>query len=238
MTKPSDNSFNQTSCRAVEEKSNAHERVLMEWSTKTIKSPPKEIMKAQLWLFAGATLMNIFVTAITWNNLPQYMFGLFSAYVFSYALTIYFILILRQKTVFNYSITANHGKVEYFRNHPESSGTIFKSLAIFIILFFSGVAIYTGSLAFMIGPAAMTLGAAKFLLGWKNNITNSRSSPWAEYNFVTVDRSRLMIVTHRTNQSVGFEARFQETATFDRYLKILKTVLPSSAIYTEKSWQW
>ncbi len=238
MTKPSDNSFNQISCRAFEEEPSAHERVLMEWSTKTIKSPPKEIMKAQLWLFAGATLMNIFVTTITWNNLPQYMLGLLSAYIFSYALTIYFIFILRQKTAFNYSITENHGKVEHYRHHPESSGTIFKSLAIFIILFFSGVAIYTGSLAFLIGPAAMALGAARSLLGWKNKITNSRSSPWAEYNFVTIDRSRLMIITHRTNQSVGFEARFQETATFDRYLSTLKAVLPSSAIYTEKNWQW
>ncbi|MFJ2483623.1 permease [Pseudomonas sp. NPDC087598] len=232
-----EDTFNhRTSNKKLNKEPKPQEVELMNWSTKTIKSSPKDIMKAQLWLIAGATLMNALVTAAVWQNLPKYNTGLLIAYIFSYALTGYFILILRQKTVFNYRLTETHGEVEHYRYYPRYAGTIFKGFASFTVLFFVGASLYTGSLSFMIGPATMALGASRFLFGWKNEITNLRSSPWREYNFVTIDRKRLMVVTHRSNQSVGFETRFTEDTELEKYLNNLKKLLPKSAIYSEKNW--
>ena len=83
----------------------------------------------------------------------------------------------------------------------------------------SDLAIYTHSLLFLVGPAAIALGSAKFLLGWKNKTTQLTSSPWQEYNFVTIDTKRLMVVAHRTNPTVGFEARLPNKELLDQYLR-------------------
>jgi len=211
---------------------------LMRWTTKTIKSSPREIMKAQLLLITGAMAMNLVVTCIVWGNLPKYTFGLLSAYTLSLILTIYFILIVRQKTIFNYRITKQQGETEYFHYYPRLAAPLFKFLAVFTLLIFVGATIYSGSFLFMIGPAAMALGSAKFLLGWKNEIKHLTSSPWREYNFVTVDRTRLIVISHRTNPTVGFEARFPNTQLLDQYLKTLKMLLPNTATYIEKNWEW
>lgn len=210
----------------------------MSWTTKTIKSPPKEIIKAQLWLIAGATLMNLLATFIAWSNLPKYTPGLISAYILSYSMTIYFILILRQKTIFNYCITRQMGKIEYFRHYPNFAAPMFKYLAIFTVVSFFIAALYTGSFLLLIGPAAMALGAARMLFGWKNEVKHLQSSPWNEYNFVTIDRKRLIIIAHRTNQTIGFEARFPNKQLLDQYLQTLKTVIPTTVTHTEKSWEW
>ncbi|GAB0066869.1 hypothetical protein IBA8402_26320 [Pseudomonas syringae] len=100
------------------------------------------------------------------------------------------------------------------------------------------VAILTGSLLFLIGPVAMAFIAAIKLLNWENPIHHEKSLPWGEYNFVTVDRKRLMIITHRTDITLGFEARFQHELLFNKYLNFLHTVLPSTAEFTEKAWKW
>ncbi|WP_143505373.1 hypothetical protein [Pseudomonas sp. ICMP 460] len=106
------------------------------------------------------------------------------------------------------------------------------------MLLFVGAAIYTQSPAFLVGPAALALGSAKLLLGWKNESKYIKSSPWLEYNSVTIDTKRLMVVTHRTNPTVGFEARFPNKKLLDHYISAIKPLLPASAKYEEKSWNW
>lgn len=214
------------------------ENSLMSWDIKTINAPPKEIMKVQFLLIAGATAMNLLVTLVAWENLPAYTPGLLAAYVFSYVLTIIFILISRQKTAFNYTITKHSGEVELTLHFSSFSAPFFKFIAIFTASLFIGAAIYTHSLLFLVGPAAIALGSAKFLLGWKNKTTQLTSSPWQEYNFVTIDTKRLMVVAHRTNPTVGFEARFPNKELLDQYLSTIKLLLPAHAKYEEKSWSW
>ncbi|GFM68659.1 hypothetical protein PSCICJ_47770 [Pseudomonas cichorii] len=161
-----------------------------------------------------------------------------AGYVAFYSYVFYLILVFRQKTVFNYSVTSQKALLEYYDYYPDFAGPFFKGIAIFTILLFLGVALVTGSLLFLVGPAAMSLGAARTLLNWENKIHNEESLPWNEYNFVTVDRKRSMIITHRTDITLGFEARFSNKELFEQYLQFLHSVLPPTAEYLEKDWEW
>ncbi|KOG04841.1 Uncharacterized protein ABJ98_4526 [Pseudomonas syringae pv. aceris] len=153
-------------------------------------------------------------------------------------LAYYLCLLIRQKTIYNYTITTHHAFVEYYLHYPDFASSFFKGIAIFVMLVFGFVAILTGSLLFLVGPVAMAFIAAIKLLNWENPIHHEQSLPWGEYNFVTVDRKRLMIITHRTDVTLGFEARFQHEVLFNKYLSFLHTVLPSTAEFTEKAWKW
>lgn len=153
-------------------------------------------------------------------------------------LAYYLCLLIRQKTIYNYTITTHHALVEYYLHYPDFASSFFKGIAISVIMLFVFVAILTGSLLFLIGPVAMAFIAAIKLLNWENPVHHEQSLPWGEYNFVTVDRKRLMIITHRTDVTLGFEARFQQEVLFNKYLNFLHTVLPSTAEFTEKAWKW
>ncbi|WP_122384362.1 permease, partial [Pseudomonas amygdali] len=151
----------------------------------------------------------------------------------------YFIcLLIRQKTIYNYTIKTHCAHLEYYLHYPDFASSFFKGIAIAVILMFVFIAALTGSLLFLIGPAAIACVAALKLLSWENPIHHEQSLPWDEYNFVTVDRKRLMIVTHRTDVTLGFEARFQHELLFNKYLAFLHTVLPPTAEFTEKAWKW
>ncbi|MFH7616266.1 permease, partial [Pseudomonas syringae pv. tagetis] len=130
-----------------------------------------------------------------------------------------------------------HALVEYYLHYPDFASSFFKGIAIAVIMLFVFVAILTGSLLFLVGPVAMACIAAIKLLNWENPIHHEQSLPWGEYNFVTVDRKRLMIITHRTDVTLGFEARFQHEVLFNKYLNFLHTVLPPTAEFTEKAWK-
>ncbi|BBN60994.1 hypothetical protein KUIN1_01840 [Pseudomonas sp. KUIN-1] len=153
-------------------------------------------------------------------------------------LAYYIGLLIRQKTIYNYTITTHHALVEYYLHYPDFASSLFKGIAIAVILIFVFVALFTGSLLFLIGPVAMAFIAAIKLLNWENPIHHEQSLPWAEYNFVTVDRKRLMIITHRTDVTLGFEARFQHEVLFNKYLAFLRGALPPTAEFTERAWKW
>ncbi len=151
----------------------------------------------------------------------------------------YFIcLLIRQKTIYNYTIKTNCAHLEYYLHYPDFASSFFKGIAIAVILMFVFMAALTGSLLFLIGPAAIACVAAVKLLSWENPIHHEQSLPWVEYNFVTIDRKRLMIITHRSDITLGFEARFQNEVLFNKYLNFLHTVLPPTAEFTEKAWRW
>ena len=153
-------------------------------------------------------------------------------------LAYYLCLLIRQKTIYNYTITTHHALVEYYLHYPDFASSFFKGIAIAVIMLFVFVAILTGPLLFLIGPVAMAFIAAIKLLNWKNPIHHEQSLPWTEYNFVTVDRKRLMIITHHTDVTLGFEARFQHEVLFNKYLAFLRSALPPTAEFTEKTWKW
>lgn len=212
---------------------------VLNWKIKTFARSPREMMITQ----------SIFI-AIYMTGSTLYMWGgwiMFSDSLYSLVGTIlalagilayYLCLLIRQKTIYNYTITTHHALVEYYLHYPDFASSFFKGIAIAVIMLFVFVAILTGSLLFLIGPVAMAFIAAIKLLNWENPIHHEQSLPWGEYNFVTVDRKRLMIITHRTDVTLGFEARFQHEVLFNKYLNFLHTVLPSTAEFTEKAWKW
>ncbi len=226
---------------------NQHEKALylpkskdvLNWKIKTLARSPREMMITQ----------SIFI-AIYMTGSTLYMWGgwiMFSDSLYSLVGTIlalagilayYLCLLIRQKTIYNYTITTHHALVEYYLHYPDFASSFFKGIAIAVIMLFVFVAVLTGSLVFLIGPVAMAFIAAIKLLNWENPIHHEQSLPWGEYNFVTVDRKRLMIITHRTDVTLGFEARFQHEVLFNKYLNFLHTVLPPTAEFTEKAWKW
>ncbi|OBS36361.1 permease [Pseudomonas syringae] len=212
---------------------------VLDWKIKTFARSPREMMITQ----------SIFI-AIYMTGSTLYMWGgwiMFSDSLYSLVGTIlalagilayYLCLLIRQKTIYNYTIKTDRAHLEYYLHYPDFASSFFKGIAIAVIMLFVFVAILTGSLLFLIGPVAMAFIAAIKLLNWENPIHHEQSLPWGEYNFVTVDRKRLMIITHRTDVTLGFEARFQHEVLFNKYLNFLHTVLPSTAEFTEKAWKW
>ncbi|RMU86191.1 Permease [Pseudomonas coronafaciens pv. porri] len=142
------------------------------------------------------------------------------------------------KTIYNYTIKTDCAHLDYYLHYPDFASSLFKGIAIAVILVFVLIAALTGSILFLIGPVAVAFVAAVKLLNWENPIHHEQSLPWGEYNYVTVDRKRLMIITHRTDVTLGFEARFQHEVLFNKYLSFPHTVLTSTAEFTEKAWKW
>ncbi|WP_232914064.1 permease [Pseudomonas syringae] len=212
---------------------------ILNWTIKTIASHKKEVMRMQLLLGLGHIAMFIFNVWVWWEAFtqePHWLFILTLLFIGNY---LYFVtLLIRQKTIYNYTITTHHALVEYYLHYPDFASSFFKGIAIAVIMLFVFVAILTGSLLFLIGPVAMAFIAAIKLLNWENPIHREQSLPWAEYNFVTVDRKRLMIITHRTDVTLGFEARFQHEVLFNKYLAFLRGALPPTAEFTERAWKW
>lgn len=160
-----------------------------------------------------------------------------SVYVcFTSALLAFFMKVARQKTAYHYQIYKDHATLDHHVYYSELEIKIIKTLAAICIMVFLGAVLITGSVLFLIGPAAIGFLAALRLLNWKNPITHEKSLPFNEYNFVTVDRKRRIIVTHYTDRSLGFEARLPDDALFEQYLNLLQSSLPPTAEFTEKKW--
>ncbi|MBX8610533.1 permease [Pseudomonas cichorii] len=196
-------------------------------------------MRFQFSVIGGVSALFIYFIWLMWEALVEDV-GLFIG--FGCATVAYFIylimLVIRQKTIFNYQLTTQACSVEYFHHYPSFAGPLFKGIAIFTILFFLGVALVTGSLLFLVGPAAIALGAARTLLNWENPIHHRETRPWEMHNFVTIDRKRSIIVIHCTDITTGFVAHFPNKDLLEQYLQFLHTVLPPTAEFMEKDWEW
>lgn len=215
------------------------EKELITWNIKTIASSPKDTERTQLYVIFAAVVVFLYFTWLLSDSLPKELNYLILVGLGLAGFSLYLILlIVRQKTDFNYRITTNGGETTYKLYYKNFAGAFFKTITAFTFLLFLSVSFYTGSLLFLIGPVAIALGAAKSLLGWKNEIKHEKSLPWNEYNFVTIDRKRLMVITHRTDLTLGFEARFPNEELLEKYLKILHSVLPTTAEFSERRWEW
>ncbi|KPB76185.1 permease [Pseudomonas syringae pv. tomato] len=211
---------------------------ILNWKIKTLARSPREIMIAQS-IFTAIHLIgsSLFIWGgwkVFLKN-PHLLVGLILA--LGGVLAYFTGLLIRQKTIYNYTIKTDCAHLEYYLHYPDFASSFFKGIAIAVILIFVFIALLTGSLLFLIGPVAMAFIAALKLLNWENPIHQEQSLPWGEYNFVTVDRKRLMIITHRTDVTLGFEARFKHEVLFNKYLNFLHTVLPPTAEFTEKAWK-
>ncbi|POY78030.1 permease [Pseudomonas amygdali pv. morsprunorum] len=151
----------------------------------------------------------------------------------------YFVgLLIRQKTIYNYTLKTDGATVEYYLHYPDFASSFFKGIAIFVILAFVLVALITGSLLFLVGPVAMAFVAAIKLLNWENPVHHRQTAPWHLHEFVTVDHKRLMVIIHCDDITTGFAARFPSKVLMDKYLAFLRKALPANAQYIEKATNW
>ncbi|MDU8541575.1 MULTISPECIES: permease [Pseudomonas syringae group] len=212
---------------------------VLNWKIKTLARSPREMMITQSIFIAVYVIGSTLYMWGGWIMFSDSLYSLVGTILALAGILAYFIcLLIRQKTIYNYTIKTNCAHLEYYLHYPDFASSFFKGIAIAVILIFIFIAALTGSLLFLIGPAAMACIAALKLLNWENPIHHEQSLPWDEYNFVTVDRKRLMIITHRTDVTLGFEARFQHEVLFNKYLSFLHTVLPPTTEFTEKAWKW
>lgn len=161
----------------------------------------------------------------------------FTSFIFvAIALLAFYLKMARQKTAYHYRIYEDHGSLDHHVYYSNLEISIIKTLAAICMLVFVGAALFTGSLLFLVGPAAIGFLATLRLLNWQNPITHENSLPWHEYNFVTVDRKRRVIVTHVKDLTLGFEARLPDNELFEQYLDLLRRSLPPTAEFTEKKW--
>ncbi|WP_440092006.1 permease [Pseudomonas syringae] len=211
---------------------------ILTWKIKTLARSPREMMITQSIFFAIYMIGSTLYMWGGWIMFSDSLYSLVGTILALAGIFAYFTgLLIRQKTIYVYTIKADCATVEYYLHYPDFASSFFKGIAIAVILIFVFVAVLTGSLLFLIGPVAMAFIAALKLLNWENPIHHEQSLPWGEYNFVTVDRKRLMIITHRTDVTLGFEARFKHEVLFNKYLNFLHTVLPPTAEFTEKAWK-
>ncbi|MBX8489402.1 permease [Pseudomonas cichorii] len=226
-------------CSAERSRFSCTDTSVMMWSIKKINCPPKEFMRFQVSYIIGALALLAYFAWLMLDVITESA-GFFISFICVSVVTLTYMvmLVIRQKTTFNYHIKTQSGSVEYFLHYPDFAGPFFKGIAIFTILFFLGVALVTGSLLFLLGPAAISLGAARTLLNWKNPIHHRETRPWDMHNFVTLDRKRSIIVIHCTDITTGFVAHLPNKELFEQYLQFLHSVLPPTAEYMEKDWEW
>ncbi|MBS7424919.1 permease [Pseudomonas syringae] len=212
---------------------------ILNWKVKTLARSPKEIMITQLGFIAFyLTASSLFI----WGGWIMFSDSLYSLVYTVLALVgylAYFVgLLIRQKTIFNYTLKTDGATVEYYLHYPDFASSFFKGIAIFVMLVFGLVAVLTGSLLFLVGPVAMAFIAAIKLLNWENPVHHRQTAPWALHEFVTVDHKRLMVIIHCEDVTTGFAARFPSKALMDKYLAFLREVLPAKVEYIEKATNW
>lgn len=212
---------------------------ILNWKIKTLARSPKEIMIAQS-IFAAIHLTgsSLFIWGgwkVFLKN-PHLLVGLILA--LGGVLAYFTGLLIRQKTIYNYTLKTDGATVEYYLHYPDFASSFFKGIAVAVILIFVFIALLTGSLLFLIGPVAMAVIAAVKLLNWENPIHHRQTAPWHLHEFVTVDHKRLMVIIHCDDVTTGFAARFPSKELMTKYLAFLHEVLPPSAEYIEKASNW
>ncbi|KPC33236.1 Uncharacterized protein ABJ99_2094 [Pseudomonas syringae pv. cilantro] len=212
---------------------------ILNWKIKTLARSPKEIMITQLGFAAFHVMASSLFIWAGWVMFSDSTSSLVCVILALGGHLAYFIgLLIRQKTIYHYTVKTDGATVEYYLHYPDFASSFFKGIAVAVILIFLLVALLTGSLLFLIGPVAIAFIAAVKLLNWENPIHHRQTRPWQEHNFVTVDHKRLMVIIHCTDVTTGFAARFPSKELMTKYLAFLREVLPANAEYTEKTTHW
>ncbi|MBM0211530.1 permease [Pseudomonas syringae group genomosp. 3] len=214
-------------------------RDVLNWKIKTLARSPREMLITQFIFIA------VYMTGCTlymwggWIMFSDSLYSLVGTVLALAGIFAYFTgLLIRQKTIYNYTLKTDGATVEYYLHYPDFASSFFKGIAIAVILIFVFIALLTGSLLFLIGPVAMAVIAAVKLLNWENPVHHRQTAPWHLHEFVTVDHKRLMVIIHCDDVTTGFAARFPSKELMARYLAFLHEVLPPSAEYIEKASNW
>ncbi|RMQ29294.1 hypothetical protein ALQ07_05004, partial [Pseudomonas syringae pv. actinidiae] len=114
---------------------------ILNWKIKTLARSPKEIMIAQSIFSAihltGSSLFMWGGWKVFLKN-PPLLVGLILALG---GVLAYFIgLLIRQKTIYNYTLKTDGATVEYYLHYPDFASSFFKGIAIAVILIFVFIA--------------------------------------------------------------------------------------------------
>jgi hypothetical protein len=211
---------------------------LLAWTTRSLEQPLRDINLGPVVMMLIPTLICLGITWYMWDNIHENLDIWLAICGIAYGLFLISLMMTRQKTVFNYRITKNGAEVEKYLYFPKFATPMFKSPAIAIVILFVSVAVFTGSLAFMIGPIAMALSSARFFINWKNEVKNN-SVAWSTYDLVIIDQDRLMVIaTCTSNPLFGFNMRLPNKETLHDCLKIMHELLPESVEYRVERWPW
>lgn len=210
----------------------------MSWSIRAIPGSPKDSLRAQLILASSTLAVYTCYAAMLWEVLledPSFIVVI----IFScLGLGSYLVAAIRQKTRYKYRVYRTRARLAYQIDYSKPVKYAFKTTAFLIMFFMILAGLMTGSVLFIIGPVFSYCMAALYLLNVQNPVKRDTSLLWHEYNFVTIDRKYRTIVTHKTDPTLGFEARLPNDELFEQYLEFLRTVLPAHVEYTEKRWDW
>lgn len=225
------------------QETSTHSKLLMTWTT---KAPPRDTVYMDIGM---AILTLIGLTAITNGFYEIYVIllpepersvflSLHAGIVWTLMCVYLWILVVRQKKIYTYTISDASGIEESRLNFPKAAATIFKVISALFLASIIGIIAYDPALFIMLaGPAGMAIIAAKFFLSCDNTPHIEKSSNWGDYKFVTIDRKRNIIVAQESELMVGFEAR-PTKELFENYIETLRKILPLNAVFTERDWIW
>lgn len=208
---------------------------IFEWKVKRINLRRKNIWLIPLILSVWPACIGI--SALDFLSAdPSTFYWLFGV---ALATTFYYLYFMLRPSVFEYRIYPECGEVDVQPYYAKYTKHVFNGVAIIAIIVLLGLAAFVGSLLFLLGPVALMIISALNIMEWKPPPCELETSMvWEKYNAVTVDRRYRIIVIHRTDLTIGFEARLPNKALFEQYLAFLRTVLPEVTTYREEVWKW
>ncbi|MFJ2323337.1 hypothetical protein [Pseudomonas sp. NPDC087817] len=234
----SQNPDHHTSPSLEDDSSTKDEVEIINWSVRSLDQPWRDIILGPIILGLIAIALCAGVTWRMWENIGDNIESWIAICSIICGMLFGLLMITRQKTVFNFRLTQSGASIEQYLYFPNFAAPLFRTTAIAILLLFIFAAIYTGSVLFLIGPVAMTLGSIRLLLGWKNEV-KQRSTQWALHDLIIIDRRRNMIIaTFNDEPSVGLNLRFSSSSQLNQCLDILRTLLPNETEFREERWPW
>ncbi|MCO8162074.1 hypothetical protein NJC38_07870 [Pseudomonas sp. 21LCFQ010] len=211
----------------------------MTWSDRRTDAPPNEKAKFVFTYFLAWLAQCSFITWVFIDNHDDTFHLWITGLIVTTICSCAFAYEMLRKTQFSYIIHTSHGEETKQLKHSPHTRFFFKTFANFAILTLIGAAIYFMSFLPFLIFFIVSLPTLMRLKNWQPPPAEHHTSePWSQYHLVTVDRKYSIIVLHVENPTVGFETRFPNKALFEQYLTFLQTVLPPTAQYTEKVWEW
>lgn len=199
---------------------------------------PRDRTIVQLIWGSSTLITYVYFTTLFWDEFMKDRSFFIATQIFFVCLGSCLVGGARQKTTYRYSIYQTRARLVHQVYYSTFAKYTIKTIVSILMFFLALAGLMSGSVLLLIGPIASYFVTAVYLFTLQYPVNRETSLPWHEYNFVTIDRKHRFIITHRTDPTVGFEARLPNDELFEQYLAFLRTVLPAHVTYTEKRWKW
>ena len=210
----------------------------LKWSIRSMSGCPRDRTIAQIICGSSTFIIYICFTTIFWEIFLEDHSFFFTTQIFFICLGSCLVGGARQKTTYRYSIYQTRARLVHQVYYSKFAKYTIKTIVSILMFILALAGLMSGSVLLIIFPIASYFVTALYLFNLYYPVNRETSLPWHEYNFVTIDRKHRFVITHRTDPTVGFEARLPNDELFEQYLAFLRTVLPAHVTYTEKRWEW